>query len=122
MHKTSFQQLAEKHGFPVPRWVTIDNGDDLGALSGLRFPCIIKPTIKTAQYFDGKFERRASAQAEEAREVCGRMLAAAPGVVVQEWIEGPDSEIYFCLQYRGAGGTVRRSADANCRSGRPMSA
>ena len=107
MHKTSFQQLAEKHGFPVPRSVTIDNCCDLGGLSALRFPCIIKPTIKTAQYFEGKFERGYRVgSVEEAREVCRRMLAAVPGVVVQEWIEGPDSDIYFCLQYRAAGGTV----------------
>jgi len=107
MHKESFQQLAEKHGFPVPRSVTIGSGDDLGTLSALRFPCIIKPTIKTAQYFEGKFERGYRvASTAEAREVCSRVLAAVPGVVVQEWIEGPDSDIYFCLQYRAAGGTV----------------
>ena len=107
MHKESFQQLAEKHGFPVPRSVTIGSGDDLGTLSALRFPCIIKPTIKTAQYFEGKFERGYRvASTAEAREVCSRVLAAVPGVVVKEWIEGPDSDIYFCLQYRAAGGTV----------------
>jgi len=107
MHKESFQQIAEKHGFPVPRSVTIGSGDDLGTLSALRFPCIIKPTIKTAQYFEGKFERGYRvASTAEAREVCSRVLAAVPGVVVQEWIEGPDSDIYFCLQYRAAGGTI----------------
>lgn len=107
IHKAGFQQLAEEHGFPVPRSVTVDNRSDLGMLDGLRFPCVIKPTIKTAQYFDGKFERGYRVgSAGEAREVCGRVLAAVPGVVVQEWIEGPDSEIYFCLQYRGTGGTV----------------
>ena len=107
MHKASFQQLAERHGFPVPRSVTISNGDDLGALSALQFPCIVKPTIKTAQYFEGKFERGYRVgSVDEAREVCRRVLAAVPGVVVQEWIEGPDSDIYFCLQYRAAGDTV----------------
>jgi D-aspartate ligase len=107
IHKASFQQLAEQHGFPVPRSVTINNGDDLGALSGLRYPCVIKPTIKTAQYFDGRFERGYRVgSAGEAHDVCGRVLGAVPAVVVQEWIEGPDSEIHFCLQYRGPRGTV----------------
>jgi D-aspartate ligase len=107
MHKASFQQLAEKHGFPVPRSVTIHHRGDFGELERLRFPCVIKPTIKTAQYFDGKFERGYRiGSIGEAREISGRMLAAVPGVVVQEWIEGPDTEIYFCLQYRGVGGTV----------------
>lgn len=107
MHKASFQQLAETHGFPVPRSVTIHDGDELAALSTLRFPCVIKPTIKTAAYHDGGFPRgyRVGSVAE-AEAVCRRVLAVVSGVVVQEWIEGPDSEIYFCLQYRGAGGTV----------------
>ena len=91
----------------MPRSVTINNANDLGALDELRFPCIIKPTIKTARYFERKFERGYRvASAAEAREICGRVLVAVPGVVVQEWIEGPDSDIYFCLQYRAAGGTI----------------
>ena len=107
MHKAGFHELAERHGFSVPRSVTIGAGDDPGALDTLRFPCVIKPTIKTAEYFAGKFERGYRVgSAAEAREVCGRVLAAVPGVVVQEWIEGPDSDIYFCLQYRGTRGTV----------------
>jgi predicted ATP-grasp superfamily ATP-dependent carboligase len=108
MHKAGFQELAETHGFPVPRSVTIGAGDDFDALGALRFPCVIKPTIKTAEYFAGKFERGYRVgSAAEAREVCSRVLAAVPGVVVQEWIEGPDSDIYFCLQYRAAGGSRR---------------
>jgi len=34
------------------------------------------------------------------------MLAVVPEVVVQEWIDGPDSDLYFCLQYRGADGAT----------------
>jgi predicted ATP-grasp superfamily ATP-dependent carboligase len=107
MHKASFQQLAESHGFAVPRAVTIHDGDAFAALSALRFPCVIKPTIKTAAYHDGGFGRgyRVGSVAE-AEAVCRRVLAVVPGIVVQEWIEGADSEIYFCLQYRGARGTV----------------
>ena len=29
-----------------------------------------------------------------------------PDMIVQEWIEGDDSDIYFCLQYIGDGGTA----------------
>jgi len=106
MHKTRFQELAEAHGFAVPRSVTIGGADDFGRLADLRFPCVIKPAIKTAAYFEGGFARgyRVACR-DEAEAVCRRLLGVGP-VVAQEWIEGPDSEIYFCLQYRADGATI----------------
>jgi hypothetical protein len=38
IHKTSFQRLAEAHGFAVPRSVTIGDIADLNRLAELRFP------------------------------------------------------------------------------------
>ena len=29
-----------------------------------------------------------------------------PGLVVQEWIEGPDSDLFFCLQYHATNGAT----------------
>src|SRR6185312_13830169 len=37
--------------------------------------------------------------AAEAGDLVRSILAVMPDVVVQEWIAGPDSNIYFCLQY-----------------------
>jgi predicted ATP-grasp superfamily ATP-dependent carboligase len=42
-------------------------------------------------------------------ELVGRILPVMPDVVVQEWTEGPDSSIYFCLQYIDAQGEVTAS-------------
>ena len=42
----------------------------------------------------------------QAEAVCRDILPVLPDLMVQEWIKGPDTELYFCLQYRGAGGTV----------------
>jgi D-aspartate ligase len=106
MDKPRFQEFAEAHGFPVPRTATIGAADDLGKLAQLRFPCVIKPAIKTVAYHDGGFARGYRvASREEAEAVCRRILGVVP-VVTQEWIEGPDSELYFCLQYRAGGATV----------------
>jgi hypothetical protein len=41
-----------------------------------------------------------------AREWAITMLDTAAGIAAQEWIEGPDSNIYFTLFYRGKGGKV----------------
>src|SRR4029077_2449759 len=33
----------------------------------------------------------------EARRAAAQMLAGAPAIIVQEWVEGPDTELYFTL-------------------------
>ncbi len=107
MHKTSFQRLAEGHGFPVPRSVRIESVADLSRLTAMRFPAIVKPAIKNAEYVRGQFPRAYKvASCELTEAACRRMLSVVPGLVVQEWIEGGDSELYFCLQYRGADGAM----------------
>jgi D-aspartate ligase len=107
MDKTTFQQLAEMHGFLVPRAITIVRTSDLTGLAGLRFPVIVKPSIKTSDYVRGRFERAYMASSPgEAEAKCRLILSAAPGLVVQEWIEGADDELYFCLIYRGADGAT----------------
>lgn len=105
MHKTSFQHLAESHGFPVPRAAVIRSAQDLGVLGDLRFPCIVKPPRATADYVTGGFARAYKLASREAAEaMCRRVLDVVPELVVQEWIEGADSDLYFCLQYRGPDG------------------
>jgi D-aspartate ligase len=106
INKTSFQHLAQEYGFPVPRSVTIGHTAELSCLAELRFPCIVKPMRGTANY-EAHFARGYKvASAEQAKSVCHRILAVVPGLVVQEWIEGPDSDLYFCLQYRSVDGAT----------------
>ena len=105
--KTSFQQLAEEHGFPVPRSVTIGHIEDLSRLAELRFPCIVKPIRGTPNYTRARFARGYKvASLEQAEGVCRRILAVVPSLVVQEWIQGPDSDLYFCLLYRAIDGAT----------------
>lgn len=53
--KTSFQQLAEEHGFPVPRSLTIRHLEGLHRLKELRFPCVVKPVRGTLNYIRARF-------------------------------------------------------------------
>jgi D-aspartate ligase len=107
MQKTRFQKLAEAHGFPVPLSVRIESAADLGRLAELSFPAVVKPAIKTAEYVKGQFARAYKvASREQTEAVCRRLLPIVPGLVVQQWIEGADSDLYFCLQYRAADGTT----------------
>jgi len=100
--KSAFQDIAERNGFPVPRSAALATASDFYKLRDLAFPVIIKPTDKRRVHA-GVTERLHRARTlREAEALCARVLPEAGGVIVQEWIPGPDSGIYFTLFYRGA--------------------
>lgn len=105
-HKEGFQQLAEQYGAPIPPLLHVRTPQDLSGLARLHCPVVVKPGGRHAEYarqFKKAYRVDAAAQAAE---LVGRILPVMPDVVVQEWIEGPDSNIYFCLQYIDRQGCV----------------
>src|SRR5512146_1816644 len=106
LHKCGFQQSAERAGFPVPHAISVREEKDLAKLAEIRFPAVIKPGIKD-HYFSHRAPRaeRVASRAEAEAE-CRAILPQTPDLIVQEWIEGDDSDIYFCLQYRGERGVT----------------
>jgi predicted ATP-grasp superfamily ATP-dependent carboligase len=95
--KVLFQQLAEREGFTVPRSICAAGPQDLAQLDRLTPPLVIKPADKTL-VLKGIAERAAYAESlEEARLVGLRMLASAHRIILQEYVDGPDTEIYFTL-------------------------
>jgi predicted ATP-grasp superfamily ATP-dependent carboligase len=101
-HKEGVQELAELHGMPIPRAVRLQNPRDYPKLSGLRFPCVVKPGLKHAGY-GALFKKAYVVQdVQRAIDLFAKMAPVLPDLVVQEWIEGADDSIYFCLQYMGA--------------------
>lgn len=98
-HKQGFQRLAEQFGAPIPPLVHVRAHGDLPALERLRYPVVVKPGERHAEY--GRQFRKAYRveNAAECLALVRRILPVMADVVVQEWTEGPDSNIYFCLQY-----------------------
>ena len=95
--KSLFHRLAEREGFVVPRSVPVSGAADLALLDRLTPPLVVKPADKTL-VLKGMVERAVRAGTlAEARLAAAHMLACAPAIVVQEWVEGPDSELYFTL-------------------------
>jgi predicted ATP-grasp superfamily ATP-dependent carboligase len=95
--KGQFQQFAERHALPVPRAAVLSGSGELGAIGALTLPVVVKPALKTP-VLHHKVERAVRASAlREAQSAAAQMLAVTGKVVVQEWIDGPDTEIYFCL-------------------------
>ncbi|MEO5811283.1 MAG: FAD-dependent oxidoreductase [Rhodanobacter sp.] len=109
LHKEGFQRVAEQLGSPIPPLVHVGALADLPAIESLRYPVVIKPGERNSEY-SGQFKKAYRAEsAEDATELLRRILPVMADVVVQEWIEGPDANIYFCLQYLNSQGQVAAS-------------
>jgi D-aspartate ligase len=94
--KAKFQAYAEEIGLRVPRAVVLDQGHDEQALDVLSMPVVLKPVDRALVLAGVERTTRADTCAE-ARAVARRMRCAASSVVVQEWIDGDDDDIYFTL-------------------------
>jgi predicted ATP-grasp superfamily ATP-dependent carboligase len=99
--KEQFQSFAETHGLPVPRTIVVKGEDDVAHLSRLGPRFIIKPADKFPVHM-GRVERLSLAETiEDAAATCRRFLKLGATPVVQEWIDGPDGNIYFALFHCG---------------------
>jgi D-aspartate ligase len=95
--KTRFHELAQRERFAVPRSVCLHHASELDVIGELRPPLVIKPADKTL-VLHGTVDRAVrAASTVEAQRAAARMLASTPGVIVQQWIDGADSDICFSL-------------------------
>lgn len=106
MHKQGFQQMAAELKAPIPQAVYLRTESDLAALAGLKYPCVLKPAVKDYAY-GAKFQKAYVVQTpDEAAQLYRQIAPTLSDLIVQEWIEGSDSDIYFCLQYIAADGST----------------
>lgn len=101
MDKISFCHYAQKEGLPIPGTFFLSNSADAErAAKQLTFPCIVKPPIKTPTW-----ERNAKAKVFKAfdRHDFLRLYERCSGwadlLMVQEWVEGSDADLYSCNCY-----------------------
>ncbi|TAM61116.1 MAG: FAD-dependent oxidoreductase [Rhodanobacter sp.] len=109
LHKQGFQRVAEQLGSPIPPLLHVRTFADLPALDNLQYPVVVKPGERHTEYARQFKKAYRVPSAAEAIELIRRVLPVMADVVVQEWIEGPDSNIYFCLQYINRQGQVAGS-------------
>ena len=106
MHKQGFYDLSEGIGAPVPRTVRLQGLQDLPKVTGLTYPCVLKPSEKSYEY-GARFKKAYKVSSpEEVATLYREIIPVLADMVVQEWIEGQDSDIYFCLQYIGRNGEI----------------
>lgn len=101
MDKLAFQEWAMKEGLAIPPTRILRNRADAeAAAEELEFPCILKPTLKTSRW-----EANAASgvyrvdRPEELAPLYDRCSEWTPVLVVQEWIDGSDAELFSCNCY-----------------------
>jgi D-aspartate ligase len=101
MNKETFGRHAVASGLPVPRTRVLTSRKDAEeAAVSLRFPCTLKPALKTELW-----QRSASAKAfkaadaDELRALADVCLAWSDALIAQEWVVGGEENLYSCNCY-----------------------
>jgi predicted ATP-grasp superfamily ATP-dependent carboligase len=104
LDKTGFQVEAERLGFAVPKSRALVKGADVP--EDLRYPCVLKPAVRDAGYGHRFAKAYRLERREDASALWRDMQSVIDRAILQEWIDGGDSDIYFCLQYRPPSGAA----------------
>jgi D-aspartate ligase len=107
LDKRKFSALAQQLGLPVPWSFTPASTEELrGMLDRITYPCIIKPAHKedwwTPKYREAFTEYRKAIECrtrEELLDAFPKVIQVAPGPVLQELVEGDDSQLYSVNLY-----------------------
>ena len=101
MNKISFYRFAEQAGLPIPNTFFLHKKlDVMDASEHLTYPCILKPPIKTPEW-----ERNTTAKVykissrRELLDIYDKCSNWSNVLMAQEWIPGPDSNLYSCNCY-----------------------
>lgn len=101
MNKLSFLEYALQENLSIPKTFLLRHRRDAEQASrALSFPCILKPPMKTVaweQHTTSKAYKVASAA--EFMRLYDQCAGWAELLIAQEWIPGPDSNLYSCNCY-----------------------
>ena len=110
LSKAGFHGLAMQAGAPVPRTWVIADVPSLSQIDLGEFPLIVKPVRRDSRY-TARFARAYRVCSEQALRTRAEELldTGIEGLVVQEWIAGEDSDIYFNFLFVDRNGALRTS-------------
>lgn len=103
-NKASFYAYAQREGFPIPRTFFLrTRAEAEQAAKELTFPCILKPPARSLEWEEqGAVKLYTVADAEELLTLFDRHHGWAKVLLAQEWIVGPDANLYSCNFYFNA--------------------
>lgn len=101
LNKGAFYQFAMERGFTIPRtYFSTANGDLRKIAAEIAYPCLIKPFQPNAawrQTFDTRLFLADSPEMLTALFEC--IYPLHQDLVIQEYMPGPDSEVYWGVSY-----------------------
>jgi D-aspartate ligase len=95
--KGRFHDFAMQEGFPVPRGIVVTSASGIAELDSMTAPVVVKPARKSALQLPGLDRATRFATMDAAKAHCAALLKQNADAIVQQWIEGPDHGIHFCL-------------------------
>jgi len=101
LDKTAFTEYARQHNILIPRTHNLFNPEDLVQIAEtLSFPVILKPFVRTSAWREAKLSKAYYLDTQdELKKLYSRINSIESKLMVQEWIPGGDSNVYYCLVY-----------------------
>lgn len=101
MDKTSFHQWATEKKYTVPESMIVDDEESLKiALGSFKKPYIIKPLVRSAQW-DSQYPNQKFFKINDTQDIPKlldrNIFLFSERFVIQKWIPGEDSSLYFVL-------------------------
>jgi len=106
MNKNGVLEVAEKAGIRYPRTLKITAPGLIDGAKNFNFPCIFKPAVQNSTYGDEIKKAYKTNSLQEIKDIYADIKDRISDMVIQEWIEGTDSDIYFLLEYVNGDGEV----------------
>jgi len=101
LYKDKFAEYAIENNLKTPKTIIIKNyqGFESG-LNVIHFPIILKPFLRTYKWKAAKLPKIFYLNDRySAISLYKKISKIENRYIIQEWIPGPDSNIYFCLVY-----------------------
>jgi D-aspartate ligase len=101
LNKKLFYQFAMDHGFPIPQTFFPAGPEDVERIAGrLVYPCLIKPFQPNATWRQTFDTRLFVADSPDAlRSLYGHLFRVHQDLIIQEYMPGPDSELWWGVTY-----------------------
>ncbi len=106
MDKVKFTRYGREHGLALPPTHFVSSLEDAQrAADELRYPVVVKPALKTSRWQRENLAKvyRASSPSH-LLELFAELSPWADELIVQEWIEGTDADLFSCNCYFDRGG------------------
>ncbi len=101
LDKVRFARFAQAAGLPVPRTFVLHSRREAEeAARQLRFPCLLKPAVKTPAWQRQTKEKVFRVESrDELLALYERSSQWVDELVAQEWVAGPDTSLFTCNAY-----------------------